>query len=205
MLLLTRVIRIVFAIWLATSGIAFAADTGFYIGGSFGQARPNFNSRPAIVGGLPTTYDSSDSVWGAFGGYQINKYFSAELRYVRLGEYNAAVSVPGAGPLFTNIQVTGWGAALVGALPLGKDFSLLGRIGETRLRETRGNCNICTGQTLNSSDNIWSPSFGIGLKYDFNPNLSARGEVERFTKIGSTDNTFGGAAYLYSVGLAYKF
>ena len=205
MLLLTRVIRIVFAIWLATSGTAFAADNGFYVGASAGQARPSFDANPAIAFGFPVTYDSSSAVWGAFGGYQINRYFSAEVRYVRLGEYNAQLSVPGIGALFTNIQISGWGAALVGALPLGKDFSLLGRIGETRLRETRGNCNICTGQTLNSSDNIWSPSFGIGLKYDFNPNLSARGEVERFTKIGSTDNTFGGAAYLYSVGLAYKF
>ena len=205
MLTHTRITTVLVAIGLWASGPALAADTGFYIGGSFGQARPSFDRTPAIVGGLPTTYDSSSAVWGAFGGYQINKYFSAEVRYVRLGEYNAAISVPGAGPLFTNIQITGWGAALVGALPLGKDFSLLGRIGETRLRETRGNCTICAAQTLNSSDNIWSPSFGIGLKYDFNPNLSARGEVERFTKIGSTDNTFGGAANLYSVGLAYKF
>ena len=198
MLLLTRVIKIVFAIWLATSGIAFAADNGFYIGGGFGQARPSFDANPAAALGFPVTNDNSSAVWNAFGGYQINQYFSAELRYVNLGEYNSALSVPGIGTLLAKIRITGWGAALVGALPLGKDFSLLGRVGENRLRETLfGN-----GST---NDNTWSPSFGIGLKYGINPNLSARAEVEHFTKIGSNDNTIGAHANLYTVGLVYKF
>jgi OOP family OmpA-OmpF porin len=198
--------RSVFAIGLLASSAAIAADNNFfYLGGSLGQARTSFDGNPAVAGGLATTYDNSVSAWSAFGGYQINKYFGAELRYIKFGDTNVQVNVPGVGSLFTNIQINGWGASLVGTQPLGKDFSLLGRIGATYTRETRGNCNICAGPVSSSSDNVWSPSFGIGLQYDFNASLIARGEVERFTKIGDSDNTFGGRATLWTAAMAYKF
>ena len=198
MLMHTRISTVLVAIGLWASGPALAADNGFYVGGSVGQARASFDGTRAAVIGFPITFDNSSYAWKAFGGYQINQYFSAELNYVKLGEYNSVLTVPAFGNLFAKVDISGWGVALVGAMPLGKNFSLLGRIGETRLRETlSGN-----GST---NDNTWSPSFGIGLKYDFNPNLSARGEVERFTKIGSNDNTIGAHANLYTLGLAYKF
>jgi len=95
---------------------------------------------------------------------------------------------------------------MVGTLPLGRDFSLLGRLGETRVRESRGNCSVCAAPVSAASDNTWSPTFGAGLKYDFNANLSARVEAERYTKVGdSNQNTFGAKVNLYTAGLAYKF
>jgi predicted porin len=200
-----RLTIVLFAIGLLASNSAIAADNGFYVGFSAGQARPSFDTMPAIAGGFPVTYDSSSGAWDATVGYQINKYFSAEVRYIRFGDYNAGIVVPGVGQLFTNIQINAWSGSLVGALPLGKSFSLLGRVGENYMRETRGNCNICAIPVTSSSDNTWSPSFGVGLKYDFNANFSARGEVEHFTKIGNNNNTFDGKANLYTVGVTYKF
>ena len=73
-------------------------------------------------------------------------------------------------------------------------------------RETRGNCMVCSSPVTSSSSNIWSPTFGVGLKYDFTPNWSARAEYEHFTKIGSSnDSTFGGKVNLYTAGVAYRF
>ena len=158
------------AIALLACTSAIAADNGFYVGFSAGQARPSFDSNPAVAGGFPVQYDSSSGAWDAAVGYQINRYFGVEVRYVKFGDYNAHIVVPGVGPLFTNIQINAWGASLVGTAPLGRGFSLLGRIGENYTRETRGNCNICVTQPASSSDNIWSPSFGVGVKYDFNAN-----------------------------------
>ncbi len=190
---------------LLASGAALAEDNRFYVGFSAGQARPSFDSTPAIAAGFPVTFDSSDSAWKAFGGYQFNQHFSAEANYVKLGTYAANVNVLGT-PLFTDVNINGWGAALVGTLPLGKDFSLLGRLGETYVRESRGTCStLCQANTTFGATNTWSPTFGIGLKYDFNPNWSARAEVERFTKVGSSDNTFGASINLYTIGVAYKF
>lgn len=185
--------HVLFVTGLLISAVSMAADNGFYIGANLGQARPSFDTpNVAAAAGVGVTYDSSSYAYKVFGGYQLNQYFGVELNYVYLGEYNIAI---GGSPLANKVDITGWGGALVGAAPLGKDFSLLGRVGMTYLRETFGG----------TSDNIWSPSFGIGLKYDFNPNVSLRGEIERYTKIGSNDNTLGGHANVYSVGLAYKF
>ena len=186
MLLLTRVIKIVFAIWLATSGIAFAADNGFYVGGSLGQGRPTFDTAGAAPG-VALGVDNSSYAYKVFGGYQLNQYFGAELVYANLGEYNFSTG--------GRVDIHGWGLALVGALPLGKDFSLLGRLGEYRMRESG----------FGTADNSWSPNFGIGLKYDFNPNLSGRAEVERFTNMGSNTNTISTKANIYTLGLVYKF
>ncbi len=197
--------RSIFAIGLLASSAAFAAENNlFYVGGGIGQARTTFDANPALVGGLPTTYDSSVSTWSAFGGYQINQYLALEGRYIRFGDTTVQVQTAGGG-LFTSIQVYGWGASLVGKKPLGKDFSLLGRVGGTYFRETRGNCNVCAGPVSTSSDNVWTPSLGIGLQYDINASFIARGEVERFTKLGNSDNTFGGRATLWTLGLGYRF
>ena len=178
-------------IGLLLSAASQAADTGFYIGGSLGQARASFDQPvAAFLAGVPVTADNSSYAYKVYGGYQLNQYFGVELIYHYLGEYNIVM-----GTALNKADITGWGGALVGTAPLGKDFSLLGRVGITHTRET----------FIGSSDNIWSPSFGIGLKYDFNPNLSARGEFEHFTKIGSNDNTIGAHINVWTLGLGYKF
>ena len=192
---------------LMASGTALAQDNkdkGVYVGGSAGQSRAFFDASPPILRGLPATFDNSYGVWKAFGGYQFSPSLSAEVTYVRLGDYTINVATP-TGPQFTQARITGWGGALVGTMPLGKNFSLLGRIGETYTRQTRGSCNICAGPVTESSSNVFSLTFGAGIKYDFNPNLSARAEVERFQKVGSDGNTFNGHINLYTAGLAYKF
>jgi OmpA-OmpF porin, OOP family len=182
--------KILLVAGLLASGAAIAADNGIYIGASLGQARPSFDTpNAAIAAGAGITFDSSAYAYKVYGGYQLNQYFGVELIYHNLGEYNIVGGVAG------KADITGWGGALVGTAPLGKDVSLLGRFGMTHTRET---FNV-------GSDNIWSPSFGIGLKYDFNPNLSARGEFEHFTKIGSNDNTIGAHVNVWTLGLGYKF
>jgi OOP family OmpA-OmpF porin len=191
---------------LISSGTLLAAENGvFYIGGNLGQARVHFDGTPVVAAGFPITYDNSDTAWNVFGGYQFNQYFSAELSYVKLGNYHANLATPG-GNLFTNIQITGWGGSLVGTLPLGKDFSLLGRIGATWMRQSRGSCDVCIDIVSTASDNTWSPTFGIGLKYDFKSNLSARAELTHYTNVGDSNaNTFGATINVYTIGLAYKF
>jgi predicted porin len=200
-----QITKLLCLIGLLASGAALAQDTRAYVGFGAGQTRVSFDSTPVIAAGFPVTFDNSAGVWNVFGGYQFHKYFSAELTYYSLGDYNANVSTPG-GSLFTDIKITGWGGALVGTYPLGKDFSLLGRIGETYLRETRGNCAVCAVPVTSSSANVWSPTIGVGLKYDFNPNWVARVEADYFSKVGSGNtDTFGGTVKLYQLGLAYKF
>jgi len=176
------------AIGILVSGAAIAADNGFYIGASAGQGRPNFDTAgasPAVALGV----DSSGSAYKAFGGYQINKYFGAEASYVSVGSFN--VSNGG------SIDLYGWGISLVGTLPVGKDFSLLGRAGVNRMRERMNATGL--------ADNTTSPTYGVGIKYDFNANFSGRIEAERILRMGSNNNTISSDANMYTIGLGYKF
>ena len=184
----TRIAAVLIAFSTTACGIAAAADNGYYIGGSLGQARPNFDTAGS-ANNANTTINSSDGIYKVFAGYQFHKYFSFEATYINLGSYNVSNG--------NTIEPAGWGIALVGTLPIANNVSLLGRIGEYRMRQKMNPIAI--------DDNSWSPSFGAGLKYDFNPNLSARAEYERIQKIGTNSATISEDANVYSVGLGYKF
>ena len=103
--------------------------------------------------------------------------------------------------LVTHSQAEGpFTVGIFGGPGSGKSFaldSLLGRIGENRMTLK----NI----TNNASDTTWSPVLGVGLKYDFNPNMGVRWEVERISKMGSNTTTIKTDTNLYTVGLDYQF
>lgn len=184
----TSIGAIAIALSAATSGFAVAADNTFYIGGGWGQSRPNFDGA-GNASGIGTSFNSSDGAYKLYGGYNFHKNFSVEGTWINLGQYNSNVG--------NSVEIAGWGLALVGYLPLSKEFTLLGRIGENRMQLKR--------KPLGTSDTSWSPSFGVGLKYDFNPNWSARAEFERITKMGSNTTTVSTDANVYTVGLSYQF
>ncbi|MES1163625.1 MAG: outer membrane beta-barrel protein, partial [Rhizobacter sp.] len=81
----------------------------------------------------------------------------------------------------------------VGTLPLGNNFSLLGRVGAFRGK---------LKSDFAGSDSGTSYKVGAGVQYDFDKNLGVRGEWERyrFDAFDSKSN-----ADMYSVGLNYKF
>ena len=184
----TRIGAIAFAICAAASGYAAAADNTYYIGGSFGQSRASFDGA-GTASGIGTVFNSSAGAYKLYGGYNFHKNFSVEGSWINLGSYDSNVA--------NKAEIAGWGLSLVGYLPLSKEFTLLGRLGENRMRLKRTPGGI--------ADNSWSPTFGVGLKYDFNPNLSARAEFERITKMGSNTTTVSTDANVYSFGLGYQF
>ena len=188
MSIITRIGTVAIALTAAFSGAAFAADTPVYIGGAWGQARPNFDT----VGGAANTgggITNSDTAYKFYGGYQFHKNFSIEGTYINLGSFTATKG--------NTIEPAGWGISLVGTMPLSNDFSLLGRIGEYRMRQRMN--------PVGTADTTWSPGIGIGLQYDFNRNFNARGEFERIQKIGSNTTTINNNANVYTLGVGYKF
>jgi OOP family OmpA-OmpF porin len=184
----TRIGAIAVALCAAASGVASAADNTFYIGGSIGQSRPNFDTAGS-VSGMGSNFNNSDGAYKLYGGYKFHKNFSIEGTWINLGTYDSNI--------LNQAEISGWGIALVAYAPLSKDFSLLGRLGENRMRLKR--------IPLGTADNSWSPSFGVGLKYDFNPNISARAEFERILKMGSNVTTINTDANVYTLGLSYQF
>lgn len=152
--------------------------SGPYVGGSLSNSR----YKGPDIGGVST--DRSSTGGKVYGGYQINPNIAVEAGYADLGKAeSAAGSVRGNG-IFVDA---------VGTVPLGNNFSALGRIGAFNGKaKTSGGAN----------DRSTNPKVGLGLQYDFNPQTGLRAEWERyrFKPFGIKAD-----ADMYSIGINHKF
>jgi OmpA-OmpF porin, OOP family len=158
---------------------AAAHAEGLSIGGSVGSSRYKGDD----IGGLST--DRRDTGGKVYGGWEFNPNFGLELGYTQLGKFSSAAG---------EAKVNGAYIDAVGKLPLGNNFSALGRIGAF---------NGKYENTLLGSERGTNVKVGAGVQYDVSKNLGLRGEWERY-RFDATSNTKANAD-LYSVGLNYKF
>ena len=161
-----------------TSGIQ---GSGLYIGGSIGGSHWKGDDLNG------TANDKSDTGGKIYGGYSFTPNIALEFGYVDLGKFNGPVG---------DAKASGYFLDAVGTVPLGYNISALARLGMVNGKmETSGSGNSDPGRATNVKG-------GLGLQYDFNPNLAIRTEWERyrFDTFDGRDN-----ADLYSVGLNYKF
>ena len=185
---------------LATSGLvvssaamAQAKDQGFYAGARIGQSKVDIDCTGASC-------SDSDTAVGIFGGYQINRNFAVEAGYTDFGKFNATVTVPAA---TLEIKSNAFEVVGVGALPLNQQFSIYGKLGfyrgEAKAHATLG--------TLSGSQNETNTdlTLGVGVQYNFNPQLGVRGEWQRYSSMGG--DSIGGTFDLdvLAVGVTYKF
>jgi OOP family OmpA-OmpF porin len=164
---------------LALPGVALPQDIpGWYLG--FGIGQSTFKG---------TCCDDTDTAGKIFGGYQFSRNFDLEGAYVDLGQGKAGNVTFGA----TGFEGTG-----VGMLPLGgSGLSALARGGlfiwKAELKAP-GASTDATGTSL---------TYGLGLKFDFNRDFSARVEWQRYKDVGDVNKTnqadidFLGASFLY--------
>lgn len=160
--------QIAFAATLVLSAsVAMAADTGVYAGADIGTTKVD------DLGGRKTSF-------GGFIGYQINPNFAAELGYHRLASYD----FPGG-----SVDLNQTSLSVLGIAPMGNGFSVYGRLG---YGHNSAEANAA-GRTASGSNS--GGIFGIGAKYDINPNFGVRAEWKRTS---SDSNNFG-------VGFVAKF
>jgi OmpA-OmpF porin, OOP family len=127
--------------------------------------------------------NDSDTAFRILGGYQINKTFAAELAYTDFG----SVSVGGTSIKGNAIELVG-----VASFPVADRFSVYGKFGFSR-GEFKGG---------GASDDSIEPTYGIGARWDFMPNLGARIEWQQYPDVGGSD---GSDVDVLSVGIVYKF
>ena len=186
-----------------------AADTGFYIGGSFGRSQiSDFNGSDLdavlAAGGITSTSstDDKDTGWKAFAGYRIMKYLAVEGAYTNLGEAtaNTVITAPVAGTVNTDVESESWNISAVGILPLNDQFSLFARLGVNVWNIDASSSGTGSGGpfVLDVSDDGTDVVYGLGAAYNITQNLSVRGEWERYDFDGDDID-------LLSVGLAWAF
>ncbi|MDX1527701.1 MAG: outer membrane beta-barrel protein [Gammaproteobacteria bacterium] len=164
-------------------GMGFGEGGGFYVGAGGGFTSVDLCGDPALAGA--TSCDDDDVGFKVFGGLKVNQYFGAEIGYADLGE--ASVSGPGG---TATAEVDGFQFAAVGSYPI-EQFSLLGKVG---FYIWEGEISTPVGSFDDDGTDFM---FGIGGAFHFSPQLSIRGEWERFDVDGDDVDMFS-ASVIYS-------
>jgi OOP family OmpA-OmpF porin len=173
-----------------------AGTTGLY--GGLGAGRTDTDIGTAGIAG---SKDRTDNAWKAFGGYQFNQNFAVEGGYADLGRASV-VGTRGGVPASATLDSKVWQAAAVGSLPLSSNVALTGKLGIAYAdTDTAGSVG---GTAFGGSDTKTAPTYGLGLRYDFNKTLGVRGEWERF-RLGSAGLGSKNDSDLYSVNAVFRF
>ena len=195
---------------------AIAADdvTGFYVGGNVGQSRSKIDTasidaaiRAAGAATSATTANEHDTGFKLFGGYRLHPNFAVEAGYFNLGKFSFTTITTGPAATLSGSAKNDNGINLdiVGILPFAEGFSGFARLGVQSSKSTVSITGIGPGGTASVSQSETKTNWkaGLGLQYDFNKNIGARAEWERYR----VPDGSGGKANvdLFSVGMLVRF
>jgi OOP family OmpA-OmpF porin len=145
-------------------------STGFYIGGGLGMADPK-------------DADKNGS-WKVYGGWQVNKWLSAELAYNDFGNSGYTGSGPGGVPYSGDIDTYAVSIDAVGMFPVPigalDKLSVLGKIGAAYFE--RDDNTPFAGFSPRDDDG-WGLTWGFGAQYTFSERVGLRAEWERFEEV----------------------
>jgi OmpA-OmpF porin, OOP family len=116
-------------------------------------------------GGSVGRNDNEEFSWGAFGGYQANRWLGAEFGYNDLGR-----QVIGG----VTVDASAWELVAVGRIPIFDRFAAYGKFG--------GYLGRAHGSGFN--ENTSDFTYGAGLEYGMTRNLAVRGEWQRYADLG---------------------
>ena len=189
MTLTKKILLGTFAATIAFSGASFAATSGLYAGVQAGWSNTNPPSEPGV------SIDGKGAAFGLRAGYQFTPHFALEGGYTRFAK--TKFSVPGFASATLNYNV--FDLVGKGIYSFDNGFGLYGKAGVAYMKAS-ANANVL-GFTGSAKDSATRPVAGLGVKYDFNQNVSADIGVTRIFKGGKLKQN----ANTVMVGLTYNF
>jgi hypothetical protein len=139
------------------------ADTGAYVGASFGNARLDDSFDGFGI-------DTDANAYRFFGGIQFSNTLGIEAGYLNLGEFSETVDLGGLLSR-TDVAGDGWTLGATLALPLSGNLSLFGKGGvffwDTDI--------AIDGFSIDTREDS-NPYFGGGLELNLGENLSLTGD-----------------------------
>ena len=166
-------------------------ETGWYVGASVGQSKAHHVDCAGF-----STCDSKAAAFGILGGYQISRYFAAELGYHDFGRVTLS------GPGSANIKANALELVGLGAYPFANQFSVYGKLGAYRA-EVKLSPSLAGSGSL--KDRTTDLTFGFGARYDVTRETGVRAEWQRYKNVGGDDT---GGKYdidVISIGLIWRF
>ncbi|MDH3513425.1 MAG: outer membrane beta-barrel protein [Gammaproteobacteria bacterium] len=191
----------VFAITsLALSSLAQAE--GWYAGVGFGQSKVQDFFECDLD--ITCTADDTDTGWKLYLGNQFSPNAAVEFGYVDLGQQKISGTDTVLGTVSLDTEAKGFDVALVGFLPVGNQFNLLGKIGLFRWDADISASSTAFGSG-SDSETGFELMFGFGASFDIAKTVAVRIEWERFTDVGDEDVTGTSDVDLLSASLVFKF
>jgi OOP family OmpA-OmpF porin len=181
---------------------SMAQAENWYAGASAGQSKVQDMIECDLD--ISCSSDDTDTGWKIFGGYQFNPNGAVEFGYVDLGKFVASGTDSFLGDVSFDAKPSGFTAALVGSLPIGQNFGLMGKVGMFFWDVDVNASSSVLGSGSDSSSGT-DLTFGLGLKYDFSKIVGVRAEWERFMDVGDDNTTGQSDIDLLSVGVVFKF
>ena len=143
--------------------LAAYADTGAYVGASFGNARldDNFDG---------FGFDTDANAYRLFGGIQFSDALGIEAGYLNFGDFSETVDLGG---LLSRTDITGdgWTLGATLALPLSENLSLFGKGGVFFW-----DADISVDGFSIDTPGDDNPYYGGGLKLEVGDNFSLTGD-----------------------------
>jgi len=159
---------------LASSNVLAEIQPGFYAGVGLGTATVELDADPALAN---FKFDSDDTAFKVFGGYNFNQYFALEAAYFDGGEAEETVIRGLGGTGTVGIGTTGLIASVLGRLPLGEVFSLYGKLGFASYDvEGKGRVNGNVVIEMDGSDD--DVAYGVGAAFNIGTSFELRAEYE---------------------------
>lgn len=112
--------------------------------------------------------DNRGNTLRVFGGYQINRSFSAEVGYSNLGIIESSTS---------RLKAHAWEAVGVASWPASPRLALYGKLGWFYGKVEGSGALAATHETSNG------PTAALGLQFELMRNLDLRGEVQHYWSI----------------------
>ncbi len=175
-----RVIGILVVILGLSTGAALAGP--FYVGASVVDSKVK-------VEDSGFDFDSSDTSYKVYAGFQFFKFFGVEGSYLDFGSLDDDVSGTD-----VTVDATGWDAFAVGILPFGDHFQIFGKFGWLFW-----DSDTKASGSSSDSDSGNDTAYGAGIEIIIGKHFGIRGEYERYD-IEDTEKV-----ETYSIGADFRF
>lgn len=187
---------------VAAAFVAMPASAQWYAGIGAGSSKTTGVDGPITGVGIPagtrmTGGDSNEGMLKLYGGYQITPNWGIELQYSDLGKRDVVARTATGAPIVAGtFKATQYSIAGTGTLPLGANFSLLGKLG---ISNNHGKISVLGQSDSGSKTSLMA---GVGVAYNLTPALAVRLEYEDFGKMG---DGFGGSIRTNSTSVSLKY
>ena len=201
---------------------------GWYFGVTGGQAEFDLNKAEIdeivldafSIAGLPviagaSTLDDSDTTFSLFGGYRFSPYFGVEIGFLDFGaaEYRASGVVDPIGPqlpvgvsMSQDVELSGFTATALGAVPIGNAFDVHGRLGvlfaDTEVSATVSDASFSASESVSADSQDFF--YGLGLGFQLGQNWAFSLDWQQFKDVGDDDETGEADVNRLSLGVIYK-